>query len=441
MNPLRVVSATLFSPRGGSAYVARAVARCLRADGVEITHVAGSRSDLEGDAGDARAFYGDVDVRAVDFAPALASADPMMFTGGAPMHPSFEDRPGQPDRVFAALDDLATRRQVAAWSRALEAAGAADADVLYLHHLTPLNAAAARVAPDVPVVGHLHGTELLMLEEIEDGADWPHAAAWAERLRGWAAACSRLIAAPGNVDRAVALLGVPEERIVALPNGFDPKVFRRREVDRDAIWERELGWVPPGPVLLYVGRFTAVKRLPLLIEAFAAIGDRTDPPASLILVGGHPGESEGEHPRETIERIGAEGVRLAGWRTQEALPELLCAADVLALASRRESFGQVLVEAMACGLPPVATASQGPAGIVDDGETGWLVPVEDRDALAEALAEALGDADERERRGAAAARAAAERFSWPAIAGDVEHVLRDAAATRGAAARRAVSAS
>ena len=180
VNPFRVVSATLFSPRGGSAYVARALARCLRADGVEITHVSGSRSDLEGDAGDARAFYGDVDVRAVDFAPALASADPMMFTGGAPMHPSFEDRPGQPDRVFAALDDLAYRRQVGRVVTArCEAAGAADADVLHLHHLTPLNAAAARVAPDVPVVGHLHGTELLMLEEIDDGADWPHAAAWA----------------------------------------------------------------------------------------------------------------------------------------------------------------------------------------------------------------------------------------------------------------------
>ena len=195
VKPLRVVSATLFSPRGGSAFVARALARCLRAEGVEITHVSGSRSDLEGDAGDARAFYGDVDVRAVDFAAALASDDPMAFAGGpgeAPMHPSFEDRPGQADRVFAALDDLACRRQVAAWARALEAAGAADADVLHLHHLTPLNAAAAKVAPGVPVVGHLHGTELLMLEEIADGADWPHAAAWAERLRGWAGACARL---------------------------------------------------------------------------------------------------------------------------------------------------------------------------------------------------------------------------------------------------------
>ena len=309
MKPFRVVSATLFSPRGGSAFVARALARCLRAEGVEITHVSGSRSDLEGDAGDARVFYGDLDVRAVDFAAALASDDPMAFAGGpgeAPLHPSFEDRPGQADRVFAALDDLACRRQVAAWARALEAAGAADADVLHLHHLTPLNAAAAKVAPGVPVVGHLHGTELLMLEEIAEGADWPHAAAWAERMRGWAGACARLIVAPGNLERAVELLGVPEERCVALPNGFDPKVFRRRAVDRDAVWERELGFAPPGPVILYVGRFTEVKRLPLLIEAFAALPDRTGPPPTLILVGGHPGEWEGEHPRDTAARLGAD---------------------------------------------------------------------------------------------------------------------------------------
>ena len=54
-----------------------------------------------------------------------------------------------------------------AWARALQSAGAAHADVLHLHHLTPLYEAAARVAPGVPIVGHLHGTELLMLEAIE----------------------------------------------------------------------------------------------------------------------------------------------------------------------------------------------------------------------------------------------------------------------------------
>ena len=95
VNPFRVVSATVFSPRGGSAYVARALARCLQAEGIDITLVAGSRSDADG-IGDARRFYAGVDVRPVDFSPALDSPDPLAYAGGpgeAPLHPSFEDRP------------------------------------------------------------------------------------------------------------------------------------------------------------------------------------------------------------------------------------------------------------------------------------------------------------------------------------------------------------
>jgi sugar phosphate isomerase/epimerase len=72
-------------------------------------------------------------VRAVDFA-----------RGDAPMHPSYEDRPGAPDPVFAAVDDEEYEAHVAAWARALEVAGAREADVLHLHHLTPLHEAAAR---------------------------------------------------------------------------------------------------------------------------------------------------------------------------------------------------------------------------------------------------------------------------------------------------------
>src|SRR5947209_2645131 len=164
--PSRVVSGILFYPRGGSAYAARALARGLRAQGWSVTLVAGSRSDI-GSQADARAFYGDV--HAVRFDSALASEQPFWFEGPpgtAPLHPSYEDRPGAPDIVFAALDDLGYERQVRAWCRELERAGAPQADVLHLHHLTPLNEAAARIAPDVPVVGQLHGSELLMLERI-----------------------------------------------------------------------------------------------------------------------------------------------------------------------------------------------------------------------------------------------------------------------------------
>ena len=171
-------------------------------------------------------------------------------------------------------------------------------DVLHLHHLTPINAAAERVAPDVPVVGHLHGTELLMLEAIEDDpARWAHGPAWAERMRGWAARCERLIVLSDNqVARAEQLLGVDPARCVRVANGFDPETFRPRHVDHRAHWRRALveeprGWAPgeeagsvryaeadlaafgddrgETPVLLYVGRYTEVKRLPLLIEAYA----------------------------------------------------------------------------------------------------------------------------------------------------------------------------
>src|SRR5690349_14570845 len=167
----RLLSAIMFSPRGGSAHVTRALLRQLAELGWSTRLVAGSRSDLGGDA-DARLFYDGIDLQTVDFAPALATADPLRPAaelGIAPMHPSFEQREGAPDAVFASLDDLDFQRQLRAWCDQLDLVEADAADVLYLHHLTPLNEAASRVAPDVPVVGHLHGTELLMLEQIEHG--------------------------------------------------------------------------------------------------------------------------------------------------------------------------------------------------------------------------------------------------------------------------------
>jgi glycosyltransferase involved in cell wall biosynthesis len=447
-----VLSGTLFFPRGGSAFVTRALARGLADRGCDVTLLAGSRHDLA-ELGDARRFYAGIDVREVDFTAALAAPDPVAFEappGGAPLQPSFESRPGAPDRSFASLDDTAYERQVTAWARELRAADAAAADVLHLHHLTPLNAAAELAAPRVPVVGHLHGTELLMLEALErDPSVWEHGRAWAQRMRAWAERCAQLVAAPGNRDRAMALLGLPAERFVVLPNGFDPLTFRLLDVERAAVWRRVLvdeprGWRPGepagsvrygddvletlgrGPVMLYVGRFTEVKRLPLLLEAFADARERLASPASLILVGGHPGEWEGEHPAEAIDRLGLEAVMLAGWYDQAELPELLAAADVLVLPSERESFGQVIVEAMACGVPAIAAASHGPAEIIEDGETGWLFGVNDRAALAAAIVEGLDRPDERARRARLAERAALERFAWPAIAGELEQVLLDA---------------
>src|SRR5205085_1736307 len=73
-----------------------------------------------------------------------------------------------------------------------------------------------------------------------------------------------------------------------------------------------------GPVLLYVGRYTEVKRIPLLVRAWASARERFEQRAALVLVGGYPGEWEGEHPLEVVRDTGAEDVFLAGWHGQAA---------------------------------------------------------------------------------------------------------------------------
>ena len=411
----------LFFPRGGSSHVARSLARALPHAGWDARVLSGS---LAGH-GEAREFYRGLDVVPVEMDGALEAPDPLL--ADPPLHPSYEDREGAPDRVMASLDDDTYEHHVHAWARALTRAGAAEHDVLHLHHLTPLHEAAARVAPGVPVVGHLHGTELLMLEEIEEGGvDWPHAEAWAERLRGWAQRCERLIVlSDSQVERAERLLGIEAERCVRVANGFNPETFDQFDVPRE-----------PGVQIIYVGRFTKVKRVPLLIEAFAAAQPSFEQPARLVIVGGFPGEHEAEHPEETIRRTGARDVHLAGWHSHDELPEFLNASDVIVLPSVREQFGQVLVEAMACGLPAIAVDAHGPKEIVEDGETGWLVAPDDREGLTRALVEAVNDGEERTRRGEAARAEVRARYAWPALAEQVATVYEEAVTAGPGAALR-----
>jgi glycosyltransferase involved in cell wall biosynthesis len=238
------------------------------------------------------------------------------------------------------------------------------------------------------------------------------------------------------------VLAVDPRRCVIAPNGFDPERFSPRSVDREEFWRRALvddpqGWRPGhdegsvayrpeqaaavagGPVLLSVSRFTEVKRLGLLIRSFARAREalrESGRSASLVLVGGYPGEWEAEHPYDAIRATGARDVYLAGWHEHDALPGFFAAADAVVLSSVREQFGSALVEGMACGLPAIAVDRFGPADIVRPGQTGWLVAPDDESALAGALAQAIDHPEERLRRGAAARRDVTVRFAWPALA-------------------------
>ncbi len=141
--------------------------------------------------------------------------------------------------------------------------------------------------------------------------------------------------------------------------------------------------VPAGvPLVLALGRLHPNKGFDTLIRALAHL-----PGVQLNLAGDGPERAA----LETLAReVGvASRVRFLGWRDDTA--SLLAGGDVLAVPSRHEPLGNVVIEAFSASRPVVAAAAQGPAALIRDGETGRLVPMDDSDALAAALAAVLGD--------------------------------------------------
>src|ERR687892_389948 len=133
----------LFFPRGGSAQVARYLARSLPSAGWDVTIACGSLGG-PGDQSHAGSFYGNLDVRSMDirpldYTPSAAAQDPL--AADPPFQPSYEDRAGAPDRVFARVGDRDYERLVSTWERQLAVAEAATAQILHLHHLTPIHEA------------------------------------------------------------------------------------------------------------------------------------------------------------------------------------------------------------------------------------------------------------------------------------------------------------
>lgn len=177
---------------------------------------------------------------------------------------------------------------------------------------------------------------------------------------------------------------VPPERVRVVPNGIDPTPwFEAAPADRAALG------VPEGvPLLIVVGLLNAAKGQDDLLRALA----RTRAGAHLLLAGS--GETEPEL-RALAGSLGlAPRVHFLGQRSD--VPALLAAADALVLPSRWEGMPYVVLEAMAAGLPVVATAVDGARDLVRAGQTGWLVPVGAPDALAAALDE-LAEADPQRR--------------------------------------------
>jgi len=261
-------------------------------------------------------------------------------------------------------------------------------DVVHLCSPGPAGLAAwllARVM-DVPIVGSYH-TELAAYAGLRSGQAQLEALA-SMALGGFYGACDVVLSPSAASDGRLAELGVAPERVARWDRGvdigrFDPAL---RTPGR---FSGELN-------VLYAGRLTREKGADLLAESFLAAHKR-DPRLHLVLAGGGPEEAM------LRDRLG-EHATFLGWLSGEELARAYASADVFLFASRTDTFGQVLLEAQASGLPVVAVAEGGPLSLVRHGETGLLCPP-DGPALAAAVVELAADP---QRRAALAAAALVE---------------------------------
>jgi len=215
-------------------------------------------------------------------------------------------------------------------------------------------------------------------------------------------------------------MGIDGERIGRWDRGVD--IGRFSPANRDATS------LPGELSVLYSGRLTREKGADLLADAFLAARER-DPRLHLCLAGGGPEEDA------LRARLG-EHATFLGWLEGEALARAYASADLFLFASRTDTFGQVLLEAQASGLPVVAVAEGGPCSIVEDGVTGLLRPA-DAAALADAVLELAGAPLLRERLAQRALDAVRER-TWERALTRLADGYRRALGVRPAAgARRA----
>jgi glycosyltransferase involved in cell wall biosynthesis len=271
-------------------------------------------------------------------------------------------------------------------------------ELIDAHYLYPDGVAAVLLGRSLgkPVVITARGTDVNLLPEYRVP----------RRLIRWAATqAAGVVAVSEALRERLIKLGVSGDHVEVLHNGVDLDLFAPQ--DRAAA-RRELRLDADRPVVLSVGWLVPRKGHDLAIRAVAAMPDVT-----LVIVGEGPDAS-------ALQRLAAQlgsrqRVSFVGAMPQERLARLYSAADVLLLASSREGLPNVVLEALACGTPVVATAVWGTPEIVAAPVAGRLVADRTPEAIAEAIRDVLAEPPAR-----AAVRAYAERFAWgPTTAGQI----------------------
>jgi len=304
--------------------------------------------------------------------------------GGEVLHPRFPMLP----KIGMTLSPLLLYRAVRPFVERLHRERGFD--LIDAHYFYPDGVAAAMLGQrlDVPTVITARGSDVNLIAQYR----------LPRRLIRWAArqAAAVVTVSQALKDKLVAL-GVEHERIHVLRNGVDLELFHPNDQERLRA-ELDLR----RPTLLSVGNLLAFKGHGLVIEALSLL-----PQCELVIAGEGPDRAAFEALAR--QRGVSERVRFVGSLDQQDLRRYYCAADALVLASSREGWPNVLLEAMACGTPVIATAVGGVPEIVTSTEAGVVVEERSAPALARAVRELSVRPRER-----AATRRFAEQFGWEA---------------------------
>ena len=204
------------------------------------------------------------------------------------------------------------------------------------------------------------------------------------------------------------------ERLKMLGRGADTALFNPAK--RDGELRRSWGADAQTPVALYVGRVAAEKDIPLTLEAWAAARKKC-PNLKMVVVGDGP-------VRKKLERQWPQ-VHFAGMRYDEDLARHYASADIFIFASTSETFGNVVIEAMASGLVVITYNYAAGKQFIQSGYNGHLVPLNDRQAFIQCAENALADQSETPSI-QAAARATAEDYPWAATISRFANLLQEA---------------
>jgi glycosyltransferase involved in cell wall biosynthesis len=247
---------------------------------------------------------------------------------------------------------------------------------------------------------------------------------------------SRVIAVSGAVARALREQRLfDEEKIRVVTNGVDVARFAeaRREFeharreDNRAPHDDACGTTDKTFRVGIVGELSEVKGQEVFVRAASAVREKLGDGVEFVVVGNNSTRA-GEY-RERVERLIIElglknCVRLEG--RCDDVARLLASVDVFVSASRTESFGMAMAEALACGVPVVATATEGAREVVEDKLTGLIVPIGDSSAMAAAIVSLLEDDERRLAFGASASESARERFGLERMVEETERVYVEA---------------